>query len=361
MDKRRIAISRCFMLLSLLLPGTLGFAAFSIQRVVSDLNKDGKTETVELIPSAVAGHEEDGEDFAKYSVVVKDSANKILWTSSEKDGFESFAQNPVCSVANDADGDGKPELMIALPPTDVSPDYFTVFRWDQVTSSFHRKQGGMLVEYPYQSGNFVWCDSDQEGNYLPVAHKMEWGGVTTGSGTLDSRKGWQPDYSRNSWIRSIDTCVIPAEVTATVVRFTEEVLVGSGHFKATPSGYKLVKWIKPLKSPVDEGVANVGQESGEKQDWVVRYRCVIGQADIRNSKGQKIETVGGLLGQDRANFHKFKVRQTGDEEDSYFISPERRVIFDRLSVQCDAGALSNLRSGKPVTVTVYKDRIQVTE
>lgn len=365
MTKQRIAICRYFVFLSLLLPGTSGYAAFSIQRVVSDLNRDGQTETVELIPSEVAGHEDDVEDFAKYSLVVKDHANKILWTSSEKDGFESWSVPPTCSVANDVDGDGKSELMISLSPTDVSPDTFLVFRWDQVTSSFHRKQGDLLIERPYQSGNFVWCDwkKDQDGNYYyPVAQKMEWGGAKD-SQTSGPEKEWKEDFSgRGGWIRSIDSFIVPGEVTATVERYSgETVQVGSGHFKATSFGYKLVKWIKPPKSPVDESVVSAGEVVGERPDWIVRYRCVIGPEDMRTSKGQKIETVGGLLGQDRANYHKFKVRHTGDEEDSYFISPERRAIFDRLPVQCDAGALSNLRSEKPVTVTVYKNRVQVTE
>lgn len=50
------------------------------------------------------------------------------------------------------------------------------------------------------------------------------------------------------------------------------------------------------------------------------YTSYISEQDLVNSRGQKINTAGGILQQDRANFHKFKRRDKADSSDGGFFS-----------------------------------------
>lgn len=48
------------------------------------------------------------------------------------------------------------------------------------------------------------------------------------------------------------------------------------------------------------------------------YYANIAREDFYNSRGAPIKDVGAVVQQDRANFHRFGVRQSGDESDPYF-------------------------------------------
>ncbi len=62
---------------------------------------------------------------------------------------------------------------------------------------------------------------------------------------------------------------------------------------------------------------------------IVDYKTTISNIDRHNSKGVRLRTVGAILRQDRANFHRFKLKDPGDEGDSALWHPKRRAIFER--------------------------------
>jgi|GEM_PF-1452117 len=48
------------------------------------------------------------------------------------------------------------------------------------------------------------------------------------------------------------------------------------------------------------------------------YYATIGREDYYNSSGVPLNDVGAVIQQDRANFHRFGLRHSGDDTDPYF-------------------------------------------
>lgn len=66
------------------------------------------------------------------------------------------------------------------------------------------------------------------------------------------------------------------------------------------------------------------------QDLMADYTAYVGQADLHNSNGQRLTEPWQVLRQDRANFHRFGVRQFADEYDPVFASMDARAQMERL-------------------------------
>ncbi|WP_366657912.1 hypothetical protein [Fodinicurvata sp. EGI_FJ10296] len=61
------------------------------------------------------------------------------------------------------------------------------------------------------------------------------------------------------------------------------------------------------------------------QDLLDSYVAVIGQQDRFNSSGVALGEPAQILTQDRANFHRFGIRQSGDTQDRTFATPQDRA------------------------------------
>jgi len=66
------------------------------------------------------------------------------------------------------------------------------------------------------------------------------------------------------------------------------------------------------------------------QQLLAVYAAYIGRADLYNSQGQRLSEPWQILRQDRANFHRFGIRQFQDEWDPIFHSMDARAQFERL-------------------------------
>ena len=66
------------------------------------------------------------------------------------------------------------------------------------------------------------------------------------------------------------------------------------------------------------------------QDLVGSYVAYIGRDDLYSSKGVRLTEPWQILRQDRANYHRFGIRQRGDESDSFFNNMENRGIMERM-------------------------------
>ena len=60
------------------------------------------------------------------------------------------------------------------------------------------------------------------------------------------------------------------------------------------------------------------------------YYTTIGKEDFYNSKGAPLKSVGAVIQQDRANFHRFGLRHAGDETDPYFSNQATRAMIPDL-------------------------------
>lgn len=94
------------------------------------------------------------------------------------------------------------------------------------------------------------------------------------------------------------------------------------------------------------------------------YYAELGYQDHYNSRGTRLETVAGILRQDRANYHKFYKRDPYDTGDSFFGSKRNRAIFEQMlrysSVSRSARNAILYRNPKVKVVICYQNRLSIT-
>lgn len=62
------------------------------------------------------------------------------------------------------------------------------------------------------------------------------------------------------------------------------------------------------------------------------YSAVIGPGDVRNSSGAPLKRIGAVIQQDRANFHRFGVRDLGDQDDPVFADRANRALIPHIYI-----------------------------
>lgn len=60
------------------------------------------------------------------------------------------------------------------------------------------------------------------------------------------------------------------------------------------------------------------------------YTAYIGPHDLVNSSGQRLTQPWQIIRQDRANYHRFKLRDEWDENDAYFASADNRAAMENM-------------------------------
>ena len=66
------------------------------------------------------------------------------------------------------------------------------------------------------------------------------------------------------------------------------------------------------------------------QELVESYRARLSPDDHYNSAGERLQTAGAIIRQDRANYHRNWHRDPEDEDDAFFGTAERREILEQL-------------------------------
>jgi hypothetical protein len=94
------------------------------------------------------------------------------------------------------------------------------------------------------------------------------------------------------------------------------------------------------------------------QEWnqLAYYLAYIGPEDMRNSNGQAVTTLGGVLQQDRANVHRFGIRHSQDEIDPIFGDRALRARIPEMvaSGRNDRGDLAAMaRNSQPFLVNIF--------
>ena len=101
------------------------------------------------------------------------------------------------------------------------------------------------------------------------------------------------------------------------------------------------------------------------------YVAFIGQDDLYNSRGARLQEPWQVLRQDRANFHRFGISQPGDEWDPFFGNIDNRAAMERMvrngrinpaaaRAVVNGGAMVQVEiygrgnTGRSVSVTVYR-------
>lgn len=96
---------------------------------------------------------------------------------------------------------------------------------------------------------------------------------------------------------------------------------------------------------------------------VETYTARLSSEDHFNSDGERLTSVAAIIRQDRANYHKYKIRDNEDQYDSLFADKGNRA---RLEAMLNRGFISKatknaILNGTPVIfVKIYKNHIDVS-
>lgn len=93
------------------------------------------------------------------------------------------------------------------------------------------------------------------------------------------------------------------------------------------------------------------------------YNAYLGPADHYNSSGVRLTEPWQVIRQDRANFHRFGVRDPGDEGDGFFASAANRARMEQMILNgyIEGGAGWRIVNQEVwIRVEVYPNSINVT-
>ena len=100
-----------------------------------------------------------------------------------------------------------------------------------------------------------------------------------------------------------------------------------------------------------------GATASRADDLIASYSAYIGQDDLYNSNGARLTEPWQVIRQDRANVHKFGIRQPGDESDGFFGSVRNRELAETMirrgAISADAADLL-LNGDVRITVEVWR-------
>lgn len=106
-----------------------------------------------------------------------------------------------------------------------------------------------------------------------------------------------------------------------------------------------------------------GQAAQAQGRLLEEYVAFLGEADHFNSNGQRLTAPWQVLRQDRANFHRFGIRDDGDEDDRFFASAANRARMERmiLNGHIEPSAGRRIVNGLVwVRVEIYENAVYVT-
>lgn len=94
------------------------------------------------------------------------------------------------------------------------------------------------------------------------------------------------------------------------------------------------------------------------QDWgqIAYYVAYVGPEDMRTSSGEPLLNLGGVLQQDRANYHHFGIRHSQDEGDPIFADRNQRAKIPEMVAEgrnLGGGLTRDAQVGQPFLVNVF--------
>lgn len=186
------------------------------QNLKYDLNRDGKTETIQIKVYGLA----ESEWFAQ--ILVRDDKGKLLWQGPHNKNrqdplvFGNFNYGSAMPQAlGDFNGDGKIELIATSPVSDLRPQSFRLFVW--------------------QGKKFVF-----------VAEKTLLENLA-GSGIYRWGKVWGADCGtpHGLWIMAVKADKDPGRYLVEVL--SADSLLGVAKAVPTAQGFKILNWQKKLR------------------------------------------------------------------------------------------------------------------
>jgi hypothetical protein len=117
---------------------------------------------------------------------------------------------------------------------------------------------------------------------------------------------------------------------------------------------KITSYTKPIIM-LTTGILSV---CGASADTMIEsYQARLSAQDHRNSSGQPLKGAAAIIRQDRANVHKFGIRDPEDQSDRFFQNAKNRETLEQLinRGRSNAGSLKAITQGTPlVNVEIYQ-------
>jgi hypothetical protein len=101
----------------------------------------------------------------------------------------------------------------------------------------------------------------------------------------------------------------------------------------------------------------IGPSRSKAQQLLESYQAFLSERDHFNSSGQRLTTAAAIIRQDRANFHRFGLKDPGDESDRFFANADNRAALERMLElgRAESGVISRIVNSTPlVRVEVWQ-------
>jgi hypothetical protein len=95
---------------------------------------------------------------------------------------------------------------------------------------------------------------------------------------------------------------------------------------------------------------------------VGEYYAHIGPSDLYNSRGARLTEAWQIIRQDRANYHRFGVRDPGDQGDAFFDSADNRDMMEsmlRNGFIEPSAARQVVSGGRLIRVRIFEQTVDV--
>jgi hypothetical protein len=92
------------------------------------------------------------------------------------------------------------------------------------------------------------------------------------------------------------------------------------------------------------------------QELKESYKALLSEKDHFNSNGERLQTAAAIIRQDRANVHRFGIRDPADQTDVFFADIDNRAALEALIERgsSEPRAINRIVNGTPlVRVDIY--------
>jgi hypothetical protein len=96
----------------------------------------------------------------------------------------------------------------------------------------------------------------------------------------------------------------------------------------------------------------------QAQQLIGSYVALLSEADHFNSNGQRLTSAAAIIRQDRANFHRFGIKDPQDEDDAFFADEANRAALEQMLERgrADPGVISRIANSTVlIRVDIYRD------
>ena len=105
------------------------------------------------------------------------------------------------------------------------------------------------------------------------------------------------------------------------------------------------------------GISVYAPTFSHAQQLIGSYVARLSEADHFNSRGQRLTSAAAIIRQDRANFHRYGIKDPEDGGDTFFADEGNRAELEQMLERgrADPGVLPRIVNGTPlIRVDIYR-------